>query len=263
MAEEKSRLELLHLKNPKNQTNQRKPQDDEDNNNVTKDKKEEEEDKEVKPPKAPEFVRPSRTPPRDPKPPSPAERAVSPSRGGLADFASIIAQKALQRQKTYEGDIENDAGGPRGGHIVYGSQRSENTNLSNGNTVTEGQNNIFQRFNRSQSNRSLEITGATVDSSHTEPVTPGHEATKPSRSVMERTKMFESQSSAPAKNGNSYSVKSVTRTTNNNDNRTELSSDLPFDLPPPLVVGHNKYSRIKLWSYFPKGNRCGRGCKQK
>ena len=134
----------------------KKTTDDEDNNNVTKDKKEEEEDKEVKPPKAPEFVRPSRTPPRDPKPPSPAERAVSPSRGGLADFASIIAQKALQRQKTYEGDIENDAGGPRGGHIVYGSQRSENTNLSNGNTVTEGQNNIFQRFNRSQSNRSLE-----------------------------------------------------------------------------------------------------------
>ena len=229
------------LEKPKKREEPKKTIEDEDNNNVTKDEEEEkEDDKEVKPPKAPEFVRPTRmTPPRDPKPPSSAERAVSPSRGGLGDLASIIAQKALERQKTYEGDIDKDAGGPRGGHIVYGSQRSQNTNLSSGNSATDGQNNIFQRFNKSQSRTSLEITGATVDSSNTETL-PQNQGGG-SKSVLERTKMFES---TPTKNGNSYSVKSVTRTTNSDRNGSNESSstDLPFDLPPPLVVGHNKYS---------------------
>ena len=229
------------IENPPKPEEPKKNMEDEDNNNVTKDKNEqekEEDDKEIKPPKAPEFVRPSRTPPRDPKAPSSAERAVSPNRGGLGDLASIIAQKALQRQKTYEGDIEKEAGGPRGTQVVYGSQRTQNTNLSKGNSVPHEHGNIFQRFNRSQSTRSVEITGATLDSSNTEAVCPGQEGNN--KSVLERTKMFESQTSSSAKNGSSYSVKSVTRATTNGNRTNESSVDLSFDLPPPLVVGNNK-----------------------
>ncbi len=215
------------LEKPQKPQEPKKTPEDEDNNNVTKkDDDDEDDDKDIT------QKRLSRGLPRDPKPPSSANRAVSPSGGGLGDLASIIAQKALQRQKTYEGDIDKDAGGPRGTQIVYGSQRSQNTNLSNGGP--NDSDNALQKMAKSQSNRSIEIVGATVDSSNTES-SPGHETNKPS--VLQRTKMFETHSNE----GNSYSVKSVTRSTGSKPHDNS-SGDLPFDLPPPLVVGHNRHA---------------------
>ncbi len=224
----------------------RSTKEDEDNNNIKDDNKsdeEKEEEKDNKPPKAPEFVRPSRTPPRDrdPKSPSPSDRATSPNRG-LGDLATIIAAKALQRQRTYEGNIEQDSKGPKGQKKVYGASQGGNTKLSNGipgvdnvdsgnSNENNGQGNIFQRFSRSQSNRSIEISGATLDSSQTEPMSPNRNGQNKSNSVLARTKMFESQGNTIG----SYKAKSVSR-----ESTPESRTDLPFDLPPPLIEGNHR-----------------------
>ncbi len=236
-------------KQPKKEHVPKQNTDDEDNNNVTKEEEDDDDDDKKKAKdERPGYGRPSRGPPRgDPNPQ--AERAVSPSRGGLGDLASIIAQKALQRQKTYEGDIEKEAGGPRGNQIVYGSQRSEN---SNGNDVPNGQDNVFQKLNRSQRN-SIEITGATLDSSNTETTGQGQASNK--ASVLQRTKMFEAQTN---NNGSSYSVKSVTRTNGSNPVNNP-AGDLPFDLPPPLVLGKHPSSGSVSGSNYDRLSRRGGG----
>ncbi len=146
---------------------------------------------------------------------------------GVANFASIIAQRATARQKSIERTVDNN-GNQTGKQASYSTvYKGQKTNgIPNGGTkLSDGDANSDALQKRLGGNERVQIKGATMDASHTEtlPNTPVHKVTSPNepenKSVAAKMKMFES---------------SLTFTPKVSSRSSHTTPDLPFDLPPPM-----------------------------
>ena len=195
-----------------NEEEKKKEEDDADNNNVTKSKG-----------RAPPIpVRQDHSGNR-----SGNNQRDSPSQSTVGDLASIIAQKALARQKSQEGTVDGKNGNANGS-VGNGYQQQQLKSTPGQNVAAIGVNTNGNNRNGSlvtRSRHSVEIQGATIDSSNTE-----QQLDKSGRSVLARTQMFESQktfsnispNTAPKPAGNRKMYRA-----------SELQTDLPIVLPPP------------------------------
>ena len=133
----------------------------------------------------------------------------------VGDLATIIAQKAAARQKSYENN------GNSNGSVGNGYQNSAalgvNTNSNNKNIV----------HTSLDSRHSVEIKGATIDSSNTEGSRGGTPTHTTPVSVSKRTQIFESQKVLLKKAPTNTGSKTVYRA------EGSRSSESPTILPPP------------------------------
>jgi hypothetical protein len=157
---------------------------------------------------------------------------------GIADLASVIAQRAMSRQKSYESTVDTNGNttNKTSYSTVYKGPIANGT--PNGGTKLSGMepnSDALQARLGGNGRVQIPVRGATTDATNTEtaPNTPAHGAISPTspsqKSVFDKARIFESQGGGSRQGSMSPKVPSKSKSS---------SPELPFELPPPMMYSN-------------------------